>query len=246
MAQSQELAQKLSKRMSIIEGECASPTPETPRKEKLEDPPSTARRNRTIGGDFMTIIEERRALVESGAKTFENSPTKAMSDVVSSMLPPSPTRGRRSVGGFSSPAPSDRRRLSVKSPAVDSSWIRDGEAAVKVEEATQPAPVLTANRVTWSPTIKAVANSQPIEVHGSPVYLRLERAGSQDLVRLSLHGEKPQGAEIRLTFFLGGKHQAGQKLKIWGEEVPMAEFAAPTTDEVLCGFIFHVVPVSAA
>mmetsp|Transcript_4778 Transcript_4778/g.8480 ORF Transcript_4778/g.8480 Transcript_4778/m.8480 type:complete len:249 (-) Transcript_4778:32-778(-) len=248
MAQTQELAQKLSKRMSIIEG--ASPEPDTPsvtpRKPDLEDPPSTARRSRrSIGDNFMQIIEERRALVESGAKTFENSPLKTVSDAVASNLPPSPTRGRRSVGGFTSPAPTDRRRLSVRSPAVDSSWIKDSEVEVSLE-VTGPAPIVKGNRVTWSPTMKALVISQPVEVHGCPAHLRLERIG-QDLVRLSLQGARPQGAEVRLTFFLGSKFQDGQKLKTWGEEAPMAEFTVPdTTDEVFCGFVFHAVPVIAA
>ncbi|CAE8586113.1 unnamed protein product [Polarella glacialis] len=268
-----ELLEKLSKRMSIIESTEGSTMENSPTPQKWsifgdeysipeckENSASAIRRPRkSIGSDFLTTIAERRAAVDGNAKTFENSPLIKASDFASGDLPPSPVRGRRSLGTMT-PSPG-RTSLTAR---TDSSWIGVAEPlpsheATECTKASQPMPAVKANRTTWSANLGGqalstglVLDSPKFQVDGfpEPVFFRLsfsslEAGGPASRCALSLQGPCPDG-EVRIVFFVGDKWQDSGKERpsVWHQdEAPSAEFAVSdmvkTTCTLFCGFIYH-------
>lgn len=72
----------------------------------VTDPPPTAQSKRQSLGtkDFREAIAERKAVVDVGCETFENKPRTTATDFSWNNLPPSPVRGRRSIGPAASVA----------------------------------------------------------------------------------------------------------------------------------------------
>ncbi|CAE8665562.1 unnamed protein product, partial [Polarella glacialis] len=263
MAMASELFQKLNQRMCAVEGR-ALENPATPERElqvESSEQGSAGRRLRkSIGSDFLTTIAERRARVDGNAKTFENSPSIKVSDVVYGELPPSPVRGRRSLGAATSPSPG-KGRLSLTSPRIDNSWI-GAELQESGSKEMQPMPVVAANRVSWTASLARsgprrgrVIDSPEFKVAccPGPVFLRLVFGDDERRCRLSLHGTRPSDCEVRVVFFAGDKWQTGEKGRpsTWQEgETPGAEFAVSDMAEVssvfFCGLIHHSPLISAA